>query len=615
MYEAVAVRDSRSEAVHVGSNQAILEVVEALSKLDSDRASILERATHLLEKKLAVKAQLSIVGSEVAPLLAPGCYSIPNPPGSACELLITQLALPITAEHHLAESLEFLCRFLAQVLANSRLYGTLVDGAEKYRAIFDGSPEGIVVLDLDGPDGTWPIRECNRSFSEMNGYASPADLRGKDILAVSVGQALGEVTRDEYLKKVQADGVVRGIDTHRRPDGTEFPVDFSTRILQLGGKRCVLGIDRDVSEDVRLRRIVDDLRQDIGRTFHTLTGTLLQVEAALTPTIAALSPQNAEGTVAPPIEVLWSEIAGESSAAAAVLRNLVGQSHQSAIGRNALSPDGWQALERHLAAFTDVDAPTIAREMLIPVIQLRAREVLKILGEVKKAHLSRLILREARRQVARLELACCCVGIRVARDRVIDTDFLVRDIRERVVTGRSTGGEQERCSLLGMVKDAMSGLAQLAAYRRLDIKLNRAQEGVVHVVRHDVVRCINNLLHNAIKYSWYRPGTNSWIDVAIDTSGREALLTIQDYGVPVHADELEDSRVFEFGYRGRLASDRGRIGTGIGLFDSRDVARRFGGDVTLESRPASKETRAEDMSGPHLKTATLRLPLAPGARA
>ena len=55
------------------------------------------------------------------------------------------------------------------------------------------------------------------------------------------------------------------------------------------------GISRDITDEKHLRENIDDLQKDVGRTFHTLSATLLQVTHAILPTITALDPDPFNG--------------------------------------------------------------------------------------------------------------------------------------------------------------------------------------------------------------------------------------------------------------------------------------------------------------------------------
>ena len=86
-------------------------------------------------------------------------------------------------------------------------------------------------------------------------------------------------------------------------------------------------------------------------------------------------------------------------------------------------------------------------------------------------------------------------------------------------------------------------------------------------------------------------------------------MAFENWGVPIPKGEIDQGLVFHLGYRGKLSSDRGRVGTGIGLTDARRVSRDHDGDVTIDSRPALFGGREDDYKQPFLTTVTLILPV------
>jgi signal transduction histidine kinase len=128
--------------------------------------------------------------------------------------------------------------------------------------------------------------------------------------------------------------------------------------------------------------------------------------------------------------------------------------------------------------------------------------------------------------------------------------------------------------------------------------------------KRDLLRVISNIIHNAVKYSWDpRRGEPGEREVWVRLSERNTLyvLRVINLGVRVPEDELQ--LVFSSGYRGRLATDRGRLGTGIGLTDAKTVIENYGGMIHIESKPVS-EPAAEGRAGepPHLTTLVVTLP-------
>jgi len=91
---------------------------------------------------------------------------------------------------------------------------------ERFQAIFDTSPNGIVIIDPTKGLDYWPIEDCNESFLEMNGYTDRTELIGKDIEKVNIDPQ----PRDEYYQRLKRERSISVVVTHKRRDGTTFPI-------------------------------------------------------------------------------------------------------------------------------------------------------------------------------------------------------------------------------------------------------------------------------------------------------------------------------------------------------------------------------------------------------
>ena len=87
----------------------------------------------------------------------------------------------------------------------------------------------------------------------------------------------------------------------------------------------------------------------------------------------------------------------------------------------------------------------------------------------------------------------------------------------------------------------------------------------------ELALAFKNIIHNAVKYS-YRPSnkdtqlrfvriTGEWVSKAHE----QYRISIQNYGVGITEKEMKDRLIFQPFYRGELASDRQRTGSGFGL--------------------------------------------------
>jgi PAS domain S-box-containing protein len=89
---------------------------------------------------------------------------------------------------------------------------------------------------------------------------------------------------------------------------------------------------------------------------------------------------------------------------------------------------------------------------------------------------------------------------------------------------------------------------------------------------------LTNLISNAVKYGDAKP-----IEVSIDVDGNRVVIGVRDHGVGIPA--AEHARIF--GRFERAASSRNYGGIGLGLWIVRQIVEAQGGQVSVESRPAS----------------------------
>ncbi len=97
-------------------------------------------------------------------------------------------------------------------------------------------------------------------------------------------------------------------------------------------------------------------------------------------------------------------------------------------------------------------------------------------------------------------------------------------------------------------------------------------------------RAVANLLDNAVKYS---DGDRS-IQVALDRSDGEAIISVTDHGIGIPRDEQE--RIFERFHRVSTGLVHDVKGSGLGLSLVRHIVEAHGGRVTVESEPGRGST-------------------------
>ena len=171
-----------------------------------------------------------------------------------------------------------------------------------------------------------------------------------------------------------------------------------------------------------------------------------------------------------------------------------------------------------------------------------------------------------------------------------ETERLARLLTELLTLARERERpEPEPVALAAVVREAAErweGPAEQSGHR---LRAEAEGDGVVSATEADLAVILDNLVENALNYS--PAGTT--VGISAGAEGAEAVIAVSDEGPGISGEEHE--RVFERFYRGEAGG--GGAGTGLGLSVVEALARRWGGEVTLATRPAGG-TRAE-----------LRLPL------
>lgn len=160
----------------------------------------------------------------------------------------------------------------------------------RYRAVFDASPDGIVITDADGT-----IRDVNPMAEELFGY-DRSELLGEpvEMLVPRDSRGAHRRHREAYADDPSPRPMGIGMELRgRRADGSEVPVEISLSPLVEDGERFVVATIRDVTDRLRLRRFgtgtlqaAEEERQKLARELHDdtaqrLAAVLLRIQLAL----------------------------------------------------------------------------------------------------------------------------------------------------------------------------------------------------------------------------------------------------------------------------------------------------------------------------------------------
>jgi PAS domain S-box-containing protein len=165
--------------------------------------------------------------------------------------------------------LQDLAEHAALAIANARLHQQVLAAEARYRSLFDGAADAILVSDEEGC-----FFDANPATTGLLGYAREELVRrrGRDL-------ALGGLAWDAAeMARLRREGPWRGEFDARRKDGAPIPVEGSVAVAELPTGSVFHVTLRDISE----RRALERMRRDfVAKVTHDLRTPLTAIRAGL----------------------------------------------------------------------------------------------------------------------------------------------------------------------------------------------------------------------------------------------------------------------------------------------------------------------------------------------
>ena len=167
-------------------------------------------------------------------------------------------------------------------------------------------------------------------------------------------------------------------------------------------------------------------------------------------------------------------------------------------------------------------------------------------------------------------------------DRLVN---LVNDILDisRIESGRMKF-ELETLELTDVMREVTAEYEKKASDKGVGLGFESAQGGApVYTDRAKVVRIVHNLLGNAVKFT----PKGGAIHARVLTEGDYVVGEVRDSGIGV--SQVDQSKLFQkFARLEQGPTPEATQGTGLGLYLSRELARKLGGELSAESEGLGK---------------------------
>ena len=171
-------------------------------------------------------------------------------------------------------------------------------------------------------------------------------------------------------------------------------------------------------------------------------------------------------------------------------------------------------------------------------------------------------------------------------ERLNALQMLIDDLLD-LAAGKVEGleGALAPVSVEAMVLGIVDRLSSQAEEKKVDLRVDYVPRGLSVMASEDgLSRIFLNLIGNAVKYT----PAGGKVDVELEQRGDDVVVTVADTGIGI--PEVDVPHIFEEFYRASNVKQNGLTGTGLGLAIVKDLVERYGGRVSVRSKPGEGST-------------------------
>jgi PAS domain S-box-containing protein len=176
---------------------------------------------------------------------------------------------------------QFNLQLQAEIRERQAMELALRESEERFRTLVENAADAFLLIDTAGR-----IRDVNQQACESLGYDRP------ELLSLSVSDIETQLTLEEIAairQQVSKTCTFSIESTHRRKNGSTFPVELRIRLFEASGEKLGLALVRDISErkqaeaalvasEEQLRQLAENMRQIFW--MYSIDGTPIYISPA-----------------------------------------------------------------------------------------------------------------------------------------------------------------------------------------------------------------------------------------------------------------------------------------------------------------------------------------------
>jgi len=478
----------------------------------------------------------------------------------------------------------------------------LKESEEKYRNLFEKSPNAIALLDFTGK-----IIDCNLATEKTFGY-SIEDLKGRNYLELPF---YSESMINKLKERFQIITKVSEIEPQeleiKKKDGNISRIKTAISYFKIGEQNFFQAIIQDITEqkeaeyklkesEEKFRNITvqsligigivqDTIVKYVNKKFADIFG--YTVEEMLN-----WSPEEFMITVHPDDrEFVFDQVKKKLTGSQDYLKNYqfrgVKKSGEIIWIENFTKTILYEGKSADYVAFIDITEQVNAQQESIKLNQLKSELLRRTSHELKTPLVSIKGFSELLLEVYRDKLDAVVIStLNEIKQGCLRLETLIGDILKTAELESGTThlniSEENLSFLVRLCVNEIKGFSKL---RNHIINVELQDNLITQFEKEQIHQVISNLLNNAVKYT--PPG--GLIEIKSDIRDDFIILSIKDNGIGF--TEEEKTRIFkQFGKIERYGQGLDIIaeGSGFGLFISKKIIELHGGDIWVESEGRNK---------------------------
>ncbi len=143
----------------------------------------------------------------------------------------------------------------------------LAESEKRYRMLFESAGDAIFIMEAEG-ERRGQIVAANWAAAEMHGYTTE-EMQQMNISDLDTPEEAQHVP--ERVRRILAGEWITAEITHRRKDGSVFPMEISAGLMELEGHKFILAFDRDITDRREMENKLRQSEQEWIDTFNTIT--------------------------------------------------------------------------------------------------------------------------------------------------------------------------------------------------------------------------------------------------------------------------------------------------------------------------------------------------------